>query len=99
MIDYHDLHLKADILLWADVFEKFINTCLEYYGLDPCHFFSSRGLIWDAMPKMTEIKVEVISDIDVYLLKKEWEEAFLTFLKDLVTQLINTCNLMMIKNE
>ena len=48
------------------------------------------------MPKMTEIKVEVISDIDVYLLKKEWEEAFLTFLKDLVTQLINTCNLMMI---
>ena len=37
MGDYHDLHLKTDILLLADVFEKFVDTCLEYYGLDPCH--------------------------------------------------------------
>ena len=29
--DYHDLYLKADVLLIVDVFEKFINTCLDYY--------------------------------------------------------------------
>ena len=40
----YDLYLKTDFLLLADVFEKFINTCLEYYGLDPCHYFSSPGL-------------------------------------------------------
>ena len=40
MDDYHDLHLKTDVMLLA-VFEKFISTCLEYYGLDPCHCFSS----------------------------------------------------------
>ena len=67
MGDYHDLYLKTDILLLADVFEKFINTCLEYYGLDPCHYFSSPGLSWDAMLKMTGIKLELISDIDMHL--------------------------------
>ena len=44
MGDYLDLYLKTDVLLLADIFEKFINTCLEYYGLDPCHYFSSPGL-------------------------------------------------------
>ena len=51
-------------LLLADVFEKFINACLEYYGLDFCHCFSSPGLSWDAMLKMTKIELELISDID-----------------------------------
>ena len=44
MSDYCNFYLKADVLLFADVFEKFINTCLDYYGLDPCHYFSSPGL-------------------------------------------------------
>ena len=44
MDDYHDLYLKTDVLLSADVFEKFIKHCLDYYGLDPCHYFSSPGL-------------------------------------------------------
>ena len=63
--DYHDLYLKTDVLLLADVFEKFIITCLEYYGLDPCHYFSNLGLSWDAMLKVTEIELELISDIDI----------------------------------
>ena len=67
MGDYHDHYLKNDVLLLADVFEKFIDTCSKYYGLDPCHYFSSPGLSWDAMLKMTDIKLEKISDIDKYL--------------------------------
>ena len=42
MGDY--LYLKTDVLLLADVFEKFINTFLDYYGLDLCHYFSSVGM-------------------------------------------------------
>ena len=67
MGDYHDLYLKTDVLLLADVFEKFISICLDYYGLDPCHYFSSPGLSWDAMLKMTRIELELISDIDMHL--------------------------------
>ena len=71
MGDYHDHYLKKDVLLLADVFEKFINTCIKLYGLDPCHYFSSPGLSWDAMLKMTEIKLEKIPDIDKYLFIKK----------------------------
>ena len=67
MGDYHDLYLKTDVLLLADVFEKFINRCLEYYRLDPCHCLSSPGLSWDAMLKMTDIELELISDIVVMI--------------------------------
>ena len=67
MGDYHDHYLKKDVLLLAGVFKKFIDTCLKYYGLDPCHYFSSPGLIWDAVLKMTDIELEKISDVDKYL--------------------------------
>ena len=67
MGDYHDHYLKKDLLLLADVFEKFIDTCLKFYGLDPCHYFSSPGLSWDVMLKMTGVKLEKVSDIDKYL--------------------------------
>ena len=66
MGDYHDLYLKSDILLLADVFENFRKTCLQYYKLDPCHYFSSPGLSWDAMLKMTDIKLELMVDIDMF---------------------------------
>ena len=67
MGDYHDLYLKTDVLLLADVFEKIINTCLDYYVFDPCNYFSSPGLSWDAMLKMTGIELGLISDIDMHL--------------------------------
>ena len=100
MGDYHDFYLKTDVLLLADVFEKFINTRLKYYGLDPCHYFSSPGLSWHTMLKMAGIKLEVISDTGIYLfVEKGMEEVFLTLLKHLVSQIINTCNLMMLINQ
>ena len=67
MSDYHDHYLKKDVLLLADVYEKFIDTCLKYYGLDLCHYFSSPGLSWDTMLKITDIKLEKISYINKYL--------------------------------
>ena len=37
--DFHNHYLKKDVLLLADVFEKFVSTCLRYYNLDPCRYF------------------------------------------------------------
>ena len=67
MGNYHDQYLKKDVSQLADVFEKLIATCLKHYGLDPSHYFSSVGLSWEAMLKMTAVKLEKISDIDKYL--------------------------------
>ena len=64
---FSGLYLKTDVLLLYDVFEKFISLYLEYYCLDPCHYFSSPGLSWDAMLKISGVKLEKISDIDVHL--------------------------------
>ena len=55
------------VLLLADVFENFINTCFYYHELDPCHYFSSPVLSRDAMLKMTDIQLELKSDIDMHL--------------------------------
>ena len=61
--------------------------------MDPCHYFSSPGLSWDAMLKTTGIKTELISDIDKHLFtEKRRRGVFLTLLKDLVNQIINACN-------
>ena len=64
--EYHDLDLGSDVLLLSDVSENFRRTCLQYYKLDPCHYFTSLGLSWDAMLKMTNIKLELMTDVDMF---------------------------------
>ena len=58
MDDYRDHYYKKNASQVSDVCEKFIATCLKYYGLHPCHYFISPGLSWDAMLTMTGVKLE-----------------------------------------
>ena len=97
MDDYHDLYLKADVLLLADIFQEFIKTCLNYYGLDPCHYFSSPGLSWDAMLKMSGIELELISDIDMHLFIEKGMRGGISYIaKDIAKQIINTWKFMIV---
>ena len=80
MGDYHDRYLKKDVLLLADVFEKFISTCIKHYELDPCHYSSSPGLSWDSMLKMTDVKLEKISDTDKYLFIEKGSRAEISYI-------------------
>ena len=66
--EYHDLYLKTDLILLADVFEAFRDICLEYYRLDPAHFYKSPGLAWQACLKKTGAKLELLTDPDMFLM-------------------------------
>ena len=66
--EYHDLYLKNDPLLLADVFENFRNICGNIYELDPAKFLSAPGLAWQAASKKVEVKLELLTDIDILLM-------------------------------
>ena len=63
--DYHDLYLKTDVVLPANVFKAFRDTCLRHYSLDLVHFYTSPGLSWHACLKRTGIKLELLTDPDM----------------------------------
>ncbi|CAH3022692.1 unnamed protein product [Porites evermanni] len=66
--DYHDLYLKTDVLLLADVFENFRKTCLKHYKLDPAHYYTSPGLAWDACLKETGQELQLLNDYDMLMM-------------------------------
>ncbi|XP_055325648.1 uncharacterized protein LOC129579533 [Sitodiplosis mosellana] len=65
--DYSELYLKTDVLLLADVFENFRNTCHTIYSLDPANYYTAPGLSWDAMLKYTGVRIELLSDVEMLL--------------------------------
>ena len=69
--DYHNLHLKCDVLLLADVFENFRHSSLKNHGLWPSHYFSVPALSWDVMLNMKKFRLELCSDVDIYFLFKK----------------------------
>ena len=69
--EYHDLYVKSDTLLLADIFENFRQSCLKNYELDPAHFVSLPGLAWQACLKKTNVELELLTDYDMLLMVEE----------------------------
>ena len=66
--DYHDLYVQSDTLLLADAFENFRNVCIKVYELDPVHILSAPGLAWQACLKKIEVKLQLLTDVEVLLM-------------------------------
>ena len=69
--DYLDLYVQSDTLLLADIFENFRNISIKVYELDPAHFLSGPGLAWQACLKKTKVKVELLTDVDMLLMREK----------------------------
>ena len=66
--DYHYLYLRTDVVLLANVFAAFRDTCLKHYKLDPAHFYTSPGLASNTCLKRTGIRLELLTDPDMLLI-------------------------------
>ena len=70
-LDYHDLYVKSDTSLLADVFENFRDMSIKEYELDSAHFLSLPGLAWQVCLKKTNIELELLTDYDTLLMVEE----------------------------
>ena len=66
--EYHHLYMQVDVLLLTDVYENFRSVCLNIYGLDPCWYFTAPGLAWHACLRKTDVKLELLNDVDMLLM-------------------------------
>lgn len=64
--DYHDIYLKTDVLILADVCEKFREISLKDYRLDPFNYVSLPSFSWDCMLLKTGVKLDLITEKDMY---------------------------------
>ena len=78
--DYHDIYLKTDVLLLADIFENFRKLCLNYYRLDPCHYYGTPGISWDACLKMSGEMIELVTDSNIYLFLEHAKKGGMSFI-------------------
>ena len=80
--DYHDIYIyiKADVLLLIDICGNFRSLCLDYYKLDPVHYYGTPGIAWDACLKMTKQQLELITDPDMYLFYERGKRGGMSFI-------------------
>ena len=94
--DFHNHCLKKDVLLLVDIFEDFISSCLENFNLDPYYYFSSPGLSWDAMLKITKVELEKVSNPDMHIFIERCMRGGISCIsKGLVKLIMNIVQIMM----
>lgn len=65
--EYSNLYLKQDVCLLGDIFERFRTLCFKHFQIDPCNYYTTPGMAFDASLKVTRVKLDLITDIDKML--------------------------------
>lgn len=68
MGQYHDLYVESDVLLLCDVIGKYRKLIIREFNLDPLHFYTLPGLSLQACLKKTQVKLDLINDIEQFLM-------------------------------
>ncbi|KAL4105173.1 hypothetical protein QTP88_020445 [Uroleucon formosanum] len=68
MREFTSLYNKIDVLLSTDIIENFRDISLKNYKLDPMWYYTTPGFAWDCMLRMTNIKLDLLTDIDQILI-------------------------------
>ena len=69
--EYHDVYVQVDTAQLSNAFENFKSLCLQEHQLDPAYFVSTPSLVFEAMLKITKIKIELFTDINMVLMTKK----------------------------
>lgn len=69
--DYHDLYMNVDVLLLADIWTNFEIMCKNYYGLNPCHYFSLPGMAFEACLKKSGVNLSLTQDPNIYMMNEK----------------------------
>ena len=83
------MYLTCDALPLAHVFEKFRNNSIKNYGLCPSHYLNAAALSWDAMLNTTKVKLELISDPDMYIFFEEGMRGGVSYISNRNTKASN----------
>ena len=89
--DYHDFYLKCDVLLSADVFEKFRNNNIKNYTLLPSHYLSAPAISWDAILDMTKVILELISNPNMYIFFEKGMKGGVSSISSRYSKVDNKC--------
>jgi len=66
MGEYHDLYLRSDVLLLADVWTAYCEKSIDVFGLDPTNYITLPGMAMDAMLRMTKAEPDTLQDLEMY---------------------------------
>lgn len=65
--EYSKFYLVVDVCGLADVYEKFRNDSIQAYGMDPIYYLSLPGFAWGAMFRKTQVKLDILTDHQMFV--------------------------------
>ena len=65
--EYVKLYCSVDVELLAILLRKFTETCMRDFGVDPTKSYTAPGFFWQAMLKMTGVRLELLTDPTKYV--------------------------------